>query len=192
METLLYAHEPHQLRNLATLLKDCGYGAPGLAASEQELRSALEHSVPELLVVVHSPGSTDATELIKMVSKNFSIPAIMAASGIDATLAAKAASAGYSSIIPIPASGSAAHAAIAIAMEHGKKLSLLSRRVDELESRLAERKIIEKAKGILMHLENISEEEAFRIMRRRSMSSRISMAKLAEELITSCDRPGLP
>lgn len=192
MDTLLYAHKGHLLKHLSLLLEDCRYGAPRTATSEQELIRTLEHCLPELLLVLHSPESLDATEAIRLVAKEFSIPAIMAASNVDYDLASRAASAGYASIIPLPASPSVLHASIAMAMEHGTRLSQLCKRVKDLESRLAERKVIEKGKGILMQKENINEEDAFRMMRKSSMSRRISMAKLAEELIKAYDRQGLP
>jgi len=61
-------------------------------------------------------------------------------------------------------------------MEHEDKLRS---KLQDLEQHLADRKLIEKAKGLLMEQERISEDAAFRLMRSRSMAYRISMAKLA-------------
>jgi two-component system, response regulator PdtaR len=55
--------------------------------------------------------------------------------------------------------------------------------VDQLKSTLRERKLIERAKGILMTRKQLSESEAFRQLQRQSQDRRIPMAKLAESII---------
>ncbi len=52
-----------------------------------------------------------------------------------------------------------------------------------LEKKLEERKIIEKAKGLLMKQASISEEEAFARMRKKSMDSRMSIKDVAEAIL---------
>jgi response regulator NasT len=52
--------------------------------------------------------------------------------------------------------------------------------------------VIEKAKGLLMERERVSEDAAFKLMRNQSMTRRISMAQLAEELLKKNVRPGSP
>ena len=70
--------------------------------------------------------------------------------------------------------------------------------VDELKSTLRERKLIERAKGILMSRRHLSESEAFRLLQRQSQDRRIPMAKLAEsiiqtdELLEAPDQAGAP
>ncbi len=55
--------------------------------------------------------------------------------------------------------------------------------MDELKSTLRERKLIERAKGILMSRRHLNESEAFRLLQRQSQDRRIPMAKLAESII---------
>jgi len=52
-----------------------------------------------------------------------------------------------------------------------------------LENKLEERKLIERAKGMLMKQANISEEEAFSRIRAQSMNSRLSMREIAEAIL---------
>lgn len=59
----------------------------------------------------------------------------------------------------------------------------LERKVDTLSNKLEERKVIEKAKGVLMKLRNLSEEEAFRLIRQESMNKRKSMKEIAEAIL---------
>ena len=59
----------------------------------------------------------------------------------------------------------------------------LKKEVEETKRKLEERKVIERAKGIVMAKYNLSEEEAYKKMRDLSMQKRISMFKLAEIII---------
>lgn len=57
------------------------------------------------------------------------------------------------------------------------------RKINKLETQLEERKVIEKAKGILMREKNISEQDAFAFMRKESMNKRKSMKEIADAII---------
>ena len=61
--------------------------------------------------------------------------------------------------------------------------TVLSRKITKLENQLEERKLIEKAKGVLMKSRHISEEEAFRLIRSEAMNKRKSMKEIAEAIL---------
>lgn len=60
---------------------------------------------------------------------------------------------------------------------------VLERRVNHLESKLEERKLVERAKGVLMKSRNMSEEEAYHFIRRESMDKRRSMKEIAGAIL---------
>lgn len=68
----------------------------------------------------------------------------------------------------------------ALAIQHRR----FAEEKDMLAAKLEERKLIEKAKGILMKEEDISEEEAYARIRKQSMDRRMSMAELSQAIIT--------
>lgn len=61
--------------------------------------------------------------------------------------------------------------------------TVLERKVIKLEHQLEERKIIEKAKGVLMKTRSITEDEAFRLIRSEAMNKRKSMRDIAEAIL---------
>jgi uroporphyrinogen-III synthase len=61
--------------------------------------------------------------------------------------------------------------------------TVLQRKVDKLQAQLEERKIIEKAKGVLMKTRNISENEAFTFIRTEAMKRRKTMKEIAESIL---------
>lgn len=62
-------------------------------------------------------------------------------------------------------------------------MTVLTRKVTKLENQLQERKIIEKAKGVLMKSRGVTEEEAFRLIRSEAMNKRKSMREIAEAIL---------
>lgn len=109
----------------------------------------------------------------------------MASNKWNPTLAKAALSAGYDAFLSIPATAESLNLALLQAEAQYCHHRHLDNQVAELEQRLEERKLIEKAKGLVMAQRKLSEEEAFRSMRTESMRRRISMARLAEELLCS-------
>lgn len=76
---------------------------------------------------------------------------------------------------------------IKIAMSKGQALMALQKKIDQLETDLQSRKLVERAKGILMKKSNIDEETAYGMMRTLSMQRRLSMNELAEMIVLSDD-----
>lgn len=59
----------------------------------------------------------------------------------------------------------------------------LERKLNKLQNQLEERKVVEKAKGIIMRVKNINEEEAFSFMRKEAMNKRKSIKEIADAIL---------
>ncbi|EET83411.1 ANTAR domain-containing response regulator [Acinetobacter radioresistens] len=70
-----------------------------------------------------------------------------------------------------------------ISIEQFKKYRKLLNALKETEGKLADRKDIEKAKVLLMQMHHLSEEDAFRLLRKNAMSHRMTMGKMARRLL---------
>lgn len=64
---------------------------------------------------------------------------------------------------------------------------LLERKVDDLQTQLMERKLVEKAKGILMKKQGLSEKQSYDLIRKEAMRKRKSMKDIAEAVILLYD-----
>lgn len=76
---------------------------------------------------------------------------------------------------------------VEMAITKGRKVHELEENVDKLSEKLEQRKIIEKAKGILMANQSIDEEAAYNQIRRLSMDKRCPMIDVAEMLVMAND-----
>jgi response regulator NasT len=77
--------------------------------------------------------------------------------------------------------------AIEIALSRFQEFRTMEGKVRDLEDHLATRKMVEKAKGVLMEKYKISEQEAFRRIQKASMNKRKSMKDVAEAILLAED-----
>ena len=73
--------------------------------------------------------------------------------------------------------------AVEIALHQSDKAKRLKEDIKNAKQEVEKRKLIERAKGILMQTEQITEEEAFKRMRDSSMTRQMTMESLAKEII---------
>lgn len=187
MDSLICAHSLHWRQHLEELLRQHGYGNVRIVGSLEELPSELQRAVPELLLVMHEPGQLDGLRLLPELS-GYRIPAILAVTTLDRALADQAVRAGYAAFLVVPSIAGAIHGAVALARGAAERLTPLRNTIEELERKLAERKVIERAKGLLMEKERLNEEQAFRKLRSLAMSRRIGMGALAEEIVNAATK----
>jgi response regulator NasT len=84
-----------------------------------------------------------------------------------------------------PVRGGELQAAILLAVARHEQLAQLSEQVDDLKQALADRKVIEKAKGALMAAEGLGEPEAFALLRRRAQNKRRRIVDEAQDVLRS-------
>lgn len=84
-----------------------------------------------------------------------------------------------------PINRSALISTVELIVKSNKKVKSLEKEIHELKDSLETRKLIEKAKGILMRRDGLSEQEAFRIMQKQSMDKGVPVKEIAKVIILS-------
>ena len=168
-----------------------GYRAAVSVSPAAALQCALEQQ-PDLLICSHEPALCDGITLTTSLRGKVWVPVLLAAKNWTPELVKAAVTEGVAAFLAsFPTEAELSHALLEarIRLEHEE---LLRTKLRESEQHLADRKVIEKAKGLLMEREKISEDAAFKLMRSQSMTRRVSMAQLAEELLKKSGLPGSP
>jgi response regulator NasT len=70
-----------------------------------------------------------------------------------------------------------------IALQHAEELESLKEKIDDLREVIENRKIIEKAKGLLMEKNRVSEAEAYRVMQKTAMDKRKTLLQVANGIL---------
>lgn len=90
-------------------------------------------------------------------------------------------------IIPKPINRNSFISTVDLVLKSRKKVMKLEKEIEKLKETLDSRKEIEKAKGTLMKHMNLTEDQAFRLIQKKSMDSGIQMKEIAKAIILAYD-----
>jgi response regulator NasT len=180
---ILVAEDEALIRlDLVEMLTEAGYEVVAQATNGLEAIALAKEFKPDLAILdVKMPeldGISAAQEIIEIS------PVLMLTAFSQKELVERARDAGVMAYVVKPFSISDLTPAIEIAMSRHLQMRSLKEEVTDLHERLETRKVIDRAKGILMAAMNLSEPEAFGWIQRAAMDRRISMKAVAEAVIS--------
>jgi len=157
--------------------------AVGLLAQINELQ-------PDAIIIDCESPDRDTIENLRMVAAENPKPIVMFVEDGDGSLAKEAVRAGVSAYIVDGLSESRVLPVIEIAIERFKMVDGLWRELQRSKDDLETRKIVERAKGLLMEKRGLGEQSAYDAMRETSMTSGKPLKQVAEEIISLSDLLG--
>jgi response regulator NasT len=180
---ILVAEDEALIRlDLVEMLTEAGYEVVAQATNGVEAIALAKEFKPDLAILdVKMPeldGISAAQEIIEIA------PVLMLTAFSQKELVERARDAGVMAYVVKPFSINDLTPAIEIAMSRHLQMRSLKEEVLDLHERLETRKIIDRAKGILMAAMNLSEPDAFSWIQRAAMDRRISMKAVAEAVIS--------
>ena len=180
---ILVAEDEALIRmDLVEMLQGAGYEVVAQATNGQEaIDLAIEHKPDLAILDVKMPildGISAAEKIIEIA------PVLMLTAFSQKELVDRARDAGVMAYVVKPFTIGDLMPAIEIAMSRHLQMRTLKEEVADLHERLETRKIIDRAKGILMKAMNLTEPEAFGWIQRAAMDRRISMKAVAEAVIS--------
>jgi AmiR/NasT family two-component response regulator len=160
-----------------------GYDVVALAHDGLHAIEVCRRTQPDLVIMdIEMPG-LDGLAAARQIAKDPGTPVIILTAHGHPNLVEQAVEDGVVHYLLKPVTSPSLHAAIQVAMARSRETQELRESVNALEGTLRDRKLIERAKGILMTRRQMSEPEAFRYLQRESQNRRIPMAKLAEAIV---------
>ena len=180
---ILVAEDEALIRmDLVEMLQEAGYEVVAQATNgEEAIALATEHQPDLAILDVKMPvldGISAAEKIISIA------PVLMLTAFSQKELVERARDAGVMAYVVKPFSINDLTPAIEIANSRYLQMRSLKEEVSDLHERLETRKIIDRAKGILMAAMNLSEPQAFAWIQRAAMDRRISMKAVAEAVIS--------
>ena len=179
---ILVAEDEALIRmDLVEMLRDAGYEVVAEASNGQEAVDLANLHKPDIAILdVKMPvmdGISAAEKIINIA------PVLMLTAFSQKELVDRARDAGVMAYVVKPFTITDLVPAIEIAMSRHLQMRSLADEVADLHERLETRKLIDRAKGILMKALNLSEPEAFSWIQRAAMDRRMSMKAVAQAVI---------
>lgn len=170
-------------KNLKSILTKLGYWVVGEAADGLSALKMVRSRQPDLLVIEAALQGMDGLEVAKILHEDKLAPVVVIASKYTQAMLEKAKEARVASVLVKPVEENMLMSAIELTLANYQEIVKLENKIKELQETLETRKIVERAKGILMESMGLSEGEAFKRMQKQSMNKRISMRQVAEAVI---------
>ena len=180
---LICDDEPLIRMNLKSMLADLGFDEVlecGDGAKAVELALG---SFPDMAILdVAMPGMDGITAAIE-IRKKLKIPILLLTSVCDSATVKRASASGIAAFLAKPLRQQDLLPAIEIALQHVEEVENLKEKIEDLRELIENRKIIEKAKGLLMDKNHVPEAEAYRIMQKSAMDNRKTLRQVADKIL---------
>jgi response regulator NasT len=171
-------------------LREAGHSRVAVIHDVNEVARTIAATAPDVIVIDLENPKRDTLEHFFSLSKAIQRPIAMFVDRSDSAMIEKAVEAGVSAYVVDGLKKERVKTILDMAISRFNAFARLTRELEEARSELEDRKIIEKAKGILMRTRGLSEEEAYKLLRSTAMNQNRRMVDIAQSLITAADLLG--
>jgi AmiR/NasT family two-component response regulator len=169
--------------DLREMLINLGYLVVGEAGDGQSAVNLARELKPELVIMDIKMPNMDGIAAAKALTEERVAPVLLLTAFSQQDLVERAKEAGVVAYIVKPFREQELVPAIEVALERFREYRALQKEVADLQDAFETRKLVDRAKGMLMDTQGLTEAEAFRKIQKMSMNSRKSMKEIAEAII---------
>ncbi|MGO4436217.1 ANTAR domain-containing response regulator [Rhizobium sp. RAF56] len=166
-------------------LREAGYSRVTIIHDMQGLARRIAEINPDVIVIDLENPNRDMLESFFQISRAVQRPIAMFVDKSDEASIEAAVDAGVSAYIVDGLKQERVRPILKMAITRFNAFSRLSRELEEARSELENRKLIERAKGLLMRSRGISEEAAYAMLRKTAMNQNRKIVEIAQSLVTA-------
>jgi AmiR/NasT family two-component response regulator len=169
--------------DLREMLESLGYLVVGEAGDGESAIHLSRELKPNIVIMdIKMPGM-DGIEAGRILTEERIAPVLLLTAYSQQDLVERAKEAGVMAYIVKPFHEADLAPAIEVALRRWQEFRSLEREVEDLKEALETRKLVDRAKGILMDTQGLSEADAFRRIQKTSMDQRKPMKEVAEAIV---------
>jgi AmiR/NasT family two-component response regulator len=165
------------------MLTNLGYLVVGEVADGTSAVNLARELKPDIVIMDIKMPDLDGIDAARILTQERIAPVVLLTAYSQSELIERAKEAGVVGYIVKPIQESDLAPAIEVAMARFSELRALEREVGDLKDALETRKLVDRAKGILMDSQGLTESQAFRRIQTMSMNTRKAMKQVAEAII---------
>jgi AmiR/NasT family two-component response regulator len=169
--------------DLREMLTNLGYLVIGEVGDGRSMANLARELRPDVVIADIKMPDMDGIEAAKILTEEKIAPVILLTAYGQHELVERAKEAGVVGYLVKPFQESDLAPAIEIALARFAEFRTLEKELDDLKQALETRKLVDRAKGILMDTQGLKEAEAFRKIQKMSMNTRKPMKEVAEAII---------
>lgn len=175
---------------LKRALEDSGYEVISTLYSGNALSSKVSELSPDVIIIDLESPDRDTLEQMRTISRDNPKPVVMFSDDNKPESIKEAIEAGVSAYVIDGLSDKRVKSLMDVAIARFREYQALKDELTQAKNSLEERKIIDRAKGILMKHKSCDEEEAYQLLRKSAMQSNQRLVEVARNLIASIELLG--
>jgi len=184
MKTILICDdEPIVRMNLKSMLLELGIDEVLECGNGKKAVEMALASFPDMIFLDVAMPEMDGISAASEIRKKLKIPMLLLTNCYDSETAKRAAESGIAAFLTKPLRQQDLIPAMEIAVAHCAEVDGLKEKIDDLHEVIDNRKVIEKAKGMLMVKDRLSEADAYRAMQKMAMDKRKSLRQVADGIL---------
>lgn len=168
-------------------LREAGFADLVKLGATNGLVAAIEAHDPDVVVIDLEDPSRDALADMFLVSRHVKRPITMFVDQSDTASIEAAVEAGVSAYIVDGLKKERMRPILDTCISRFNAFRRLREELDEARSQIEERKVVDKAKAIVMRLKGLPEDEAYALMRRTAMNEKRKIVEIARSIITAAE-----
>jgi response regulator NasT len=168
--------------DVVATLSEAGFEVVAEASDGEEAVELASKLNPDVVVMDIKMPKVDGISAAERISQ-LKIPVVLLTAFSQPELVTRATEAGAMAYLTKPFKPGDLLPAIQIAIVRNEELAALEQEISDLSERLETRKLMDRAKGLLMSKMKLSEPDAFRWIQKASMDRRLSMSQVAKAVI---------
>ena len=185
LKILLIDEIPDRARAVELALQAAGHSVVARLDDAADLAAQVDASGAEIVIVDMNSPDRDTLESLREVTREMPRPILMFVDRSDESMIAEAISAGVSAYVVDGLNPARVKSVLDVAIARFNKFQSLNDEIAKAKASLAERKVIERAKGILMREKKLGEDAAYQALRRAAMEQNKRIADVAETLVAA-------
>ncbi|MEM5341526.1 ANTAR domain-containing response regulator [Paraburkholderia azotifigens] len=189
LRVLLVTDTDKPIGELRGTLARLGYDMLAATASPQALHETVESERPDVVIIDTESPSRDTLEQLAVMNATAPRPVLMFSNDANQQLIRDAVGAGVTAYLVEGLATERLAPILEVALARFAQESQLRERLAQVENELAERKLIDRAKRMLMDSQKMTEHAAYAMMRKRAMNQGVKLADVARQIVAAADLP---
>ena len=180
---MVVADSPERLASLEQMVRGTDCDVTTIAAADDHMPSLVRQAEPDLILIsVNVPGER-LMDQIAAVMRETPLPIVLCTPAAFSPMIDSAVQAGVSAYLTDPPPGGALRPIIDFAFAQFQQRQAMKQELETTRGDLRDRKLIERAKGMLMTQRSLSEPEAYRTLQKLAMDRKRRLADVARDVL---------
>jgi len=182
--------EAQRSRSLRIGLLASGYNIVAVLPTDAFLPDRIAQIQPEMIIVDAQSGARDTLEHVVLSTRDERRPIVLFTDDEDTSHVGDAIAAGVTAYVVAGLAPERIKPVLEVALARFRHEEHLRRELADAKTQLSDRKLIDRAKGMLMQRQGLSEEDAYAKLRKTAMDRGLRVAEVAQRLIDVADMLG--